>query len=316
MKSKTKVLGVISALAILLSGMAVAASMDSSDAAITSGSAGSNATWTYDDVTKTMTISGTGAMSNFSATTNLGTGKTINTLIIEEGITSVGNHAFNGSTKITSISLPSSLVAVGIGAFHDSKSLTSIEIPDGVSSIGNSAFKGCFNLTDVSLPKSLTIVTTKLFQGCTALTSITIPDQVTSIEILAFADCTSLITAYVPRDATIHEQAFQSTTAQIIRTDPQIAYNPPANLTPITGANWYYTPTAMDGVTIGIDGAPWLSTAGNAIYGTPATPGDYTVTITLSKAGYTTSTHTFTLSVASQLVPTNSPTNGIIIYAV
>lgn len=98
--------------------------------------------------------------------------------------------------------------------------------------------------------------------------------------------------------------------------DTSIPYNAPTNLTPITGANWYYTPTAMDGVTIGIDGAPWLSTAGNAIYGTPATPGDYTVTITLSKAGYTTSTHTFTLSVASQLVPTNSPTNGIIIYAV
>jgi hypothetical protein len=95
-----------------------------------------------------------------------------------------------------------------------------------------------------------------------------------------------------------------------------IPYNAPTNLTPITGANWYYTPTAMDGVTIGIEGAPWLSTAGNAVYGTPATPGDYTVTITLSKAGYTTSTHTFTLSVASQLVPTNSPTNGIIIYAV
>lgn len=99
-------------------------------------------------------------------------------------------------------------------------------------------------------------------------------------------------------------------------SDPPISYSPPSNLTPITGANWYYTPTAMDGVTIGIDGAPWLSTAGNAIYGTPATPGDYTVTITLSKAGYITSTHTFTLSVASQLVPTNSPTNGMIIYAV
>ena len=99
-------------------------------------------------------------------------------------------------------------------------------------------------------------------------------------------------------------------------SDPPISYSPPSNLTPITGANWYYTPTAMDGVTIGIDGAPWLSTAGNAIYGTPTTSGDYTVTITLSKAGYTTSTHTFTLSVASQLVPTNSPTNGMIIYAV
>lgn len=95
-----------------------------------------------------------------------------------------------------------------------------------------------------------------------------------------------------------------------------IPYNAPTNLTPITGANWYYTPTAMDGVTISIQGAPWLSTAGNAIYGTPITPGSYNVTITLSKAGYQTSTHTFTLSVSSALAPLNSPTNGSIIYAV
>ena len=99
-------------------------------------------------------------------------------------------------------------------------------------------------------------------------------------------------------------------------SDPPISYSPPSNLTPITGANWYYTPTTTDGVNISVQGASWLSTAGNAVYGVPTEPGTYNVTLTLSKEGYVTSTHTFTLSVASQLVPTNSPTNGIIIYAV
>lgn len=103
---------------------------------------------------------------------------------------------------------------------------------------------------------------------------------------------------------------------RVIVASPSIPYNAPSNLTPLVGSNWVYTPTSDSGATVSVTGASWLSVTGNTIYGVPAESGTYNVTVTLTKAGYTTSTHSFTLTVSSVLVPTNSPVNGAIIFPV
>lgn len=80
----------------------------------------------------------------------------------------------------------------------------------------------------------------------------------------------------------------------------------------IAESNWVYSPTTLTGVTLVIDGPGWVSVSGNTIYGIPPAPGDYEITVTISKAGYADVTKMFTLTAVSKLVITNSPLTGVI----
>ena len=103
--------------------------------------------------------------------------KAIKTVKIQNGVTSIGDYAFDNCT-----------------------SLTSIEIPSGVTSIGNSAFKNCTSLASIEIPSSVTSIGNEAFAYCTNLTSIEIPSGVTSIENYAFSNCTSLNSINVDKD--------------------------------------------------------------------------------------------------------------------
>ncbi len=101
-------------------------------------------------------------------------------------VTSIGYHAFDGCTGLTSIEIPSSVTSIGDEAFSGCTGLTSIEIPSGVPSIGRSAFSGCTGLTSIEIPSSVTSIGYQAFDGCTGLTSIEIPSGVSSIGNYAF----------------------------------------------------------------------------------------------------------------------------------
>ena len=150
--------------------------------AATSGTCGDNLTWTLDDA-GVLTISGTGAMTNYSLdSSGPGASSThpwkniadsIKSVVIDPGITSIGKHAFAGCT-----------------------SLTSVTIPDGITSLGGPACGGCTSLTSITIPDSVTTIGADAFRSCTSLTSITIGDSVTTIIDYAFFDCTSLTDVY------------------------------------------------------------------------------------------------------------------------
>lgn len=74
----------------------------------------------------------------------------IDSVIIPEGVTSIGSSAFNGCTSLTSVTIPDSVTIIGAGAFYYCTSLTSVTIPDSVTSIGYSAFSGCKILESVN----------------------------------------------------------------------------------------------------------------------------------------------------------------------
>lgn len=85
----------------------------------------------------------------------------------------------------------------------------------------------------------------------------------------------------------------------------------------IVGTAWTFRPTVnVTGCTVTVSGASWLNSNGSVISGTPTSPGDYNVTLTFSKTGYTSATKTFTVTVYSALSFESSPTGGAIIYAV
>lgn len=103
-------------------------------------------TWSYDAGTTTLTISGTGAMRDYASVNvtpwNAYKAKT-KTVIIDEGVTRVGNSAFASHTALTSVSLPATLESIGQKAFMATRNLAAIDVPAKVSTIETGAFMGC-----------------------------------------------------------------------------------------------------------------------------------------------------------------------------
>ena len=129
------------------------------------------AKWNLAD--KSITISGKGNMKDrkYNSTEDWH-GKYKNAtekVIINNGITNIGEYAF-----------------------YEYSSLTEITIPNSVTSIEDSAFSGCSSLKEITIPSSVTSIEYLAFDGCSSLEEITIPSSVTSISYSAFRGCSSL----------------------------------------------------------------------------------------------------------------------------
>ena len=159
------------------------------------GKCGDNAYWTLDE--GALTIFGEGAMYNYAGNDAnrapwYADRENITSVTIEEGVTSIGNFAFDDCYGLTSIEIPSSVTSISDYAFYYCTSLTSIEIPSSVTSIGKSAFYNCISLTSIEIPSSVTSIGESAFEACYGLTNIEIPSSVTSIGNNAFRWCTGL----------------------------------------------------------------------------------------------------------------------------
>ena len=112
--------------------------------------------WEYDDATRTLTVSGTGAMPDFNSFDDQPwkdlREKKIKTVVIEAGVTSIGNRAFTGCDVLTSVTLPES----------------------GLETIGEIAFMGCEKLSSITIPKSVTTIKEQAFYSCYALGGVTV----------------------------------------------------------------------------------------------------------------------------------------------
>ncbi|MDR0812774.1 MAG: leucine-rich repeat protein [Oscillospiraceae bacterium] len=116
----------------------------------------------------------------------------LTSIIIPDGVISIGANSFYGCTSLESASIPGSVVFIGGWAFHGCTSLRNIAIPDGVISIESSAFGDCAALTSITIPDGVISIYGGAFGGCTSLTSITIPQNVEYIAETAFEGCSSL----------------------------------------------------------------------------------------------------------------------------
>ena len=199
--------------------------------AATSGTCGDNLTWKLDDK-GTFTISGKGSMYDYSSSSNApwySSRASITNVVINDGVTSIGNYAFYWCSSLSSITIPDSVTTIGNYAFEDCSYLTNINIPDSVTSIGSYAFSGCEGLTSVNITnieawcnidfnskeanplyyaknlylsgklvtnltieKNVTSIGDSAFFHCKSLTSVTIRGSVTSIGCMAFCYCSNL----------------------------------------------------------------------------------------------------------------------------
>ena len=162
----------------------------------------------------------------------------IKTVVIEEGVTSIGKRAFYDCSSLNKIELPSSVTSIGDWAFDSCSSLSQINIPEGVTSIGSSAFSRCRSLSQINIPEGnknyssvngilfnkekteiikypegkketsynipegVTRIGGIAFYGCSSLSKVELPSSVTSIGFNAFSGCSSLAEINIPEGVT------------------------------------------------------------------------------------------------------------------
>ena len=210
---------------------------------VASGTCGENLTWTLTDQ-RVLTISGTGDMVFDPVVPWYNVyHESIYTVIIEDGVTSIGGGAFSECSNLQSVSIPDSIKKIGDAAFTYTH-LTSVTIPASVTEIGLEVFRNCGYLTAITvsdanpqyksvdgvlltkdgkrliccpaaktgsfaIPDTVTEIDTYAFYCCFTLTGVTIPDGVTYIGSHAFEGCHEFVSMSIPDSVTsIGEAAF------------------------------------------------------------------------------------------------------------
>ena len=177
-----------------------------------SGFCGPHLKWHLTDY-GVLTITGKGIMKDYTSWSPW-IYDSVKRVIIADGVTTIGDNAFNGCSSLTSVTIPNSVTTIGWRAFNGCSSLTSVTIPNSVTIIGGSAFSGCNSLTSVTIPNSVAIIGDETFYGCSFLTSVTIGNSVTTIGHEAFSGCTNLQKVNIGNSVkTIGKEAFNNCTS-------------------------------------------------------------------------------------------------------
>ena len=171
---------------------------------LTTGKCGDNVTYSLDTSTGVLTINGTGPMNDYYNTNSPFHDKksNIKSIIIESGVTSIGDYAFYYCTSLTSVTIPDGVTSIGDFAFGYCTSLTNVTIPDSVTSIGRGAFYYCRSLTSVIIPDSVTSIGERAFAYCNNLINVTVGDSVTVIGYRAFYGCEKMRKIIIPHNVT------------------------------------------------------------------------------------------------------------------
>ena len=183
-----------------------------------------NAHWTVSGTTLTLEYANATDTGDYTSATVLPWYKyrgSIKTVIINEGVTRVGNHFFEAFTALESVQLPSTITTIGDNTFYGCTSLKTVtnfgkitafgkscftnckllseDITTTAASIGDNAFDGCAKLTSVTLSSSIGGDLGKAaFNGCSGLKTVTVSAGVTAIPDSAFASCTGMTSLTLP----------------------------------------------------------------------------------------------------------------------
>ena len=210
---------------------------------------------------KTLTISGTGAMPDFDfpngnlapwwnyealgMLTSFGNFKLegeLKKVVIKDGVTNVSNYALFFLPAATQVTLPESVTSIGRYGIAMCSKLTGLSIPKGVTGIGDFGLAGN-GLTAITLPDGLQSLGRGAFDSCASLTNTTLPAAITAVPGKCFADCTKLLNVkYAGTVTAIGDLAFESCKALTAAPIPE-------TVTAI-GASAFTGCTALTDVTI------------------------------------------------------------------
>lgn len=184
-----KVLSIVLSLLVVL--MLFSVMGTTASAAETSGTCGTNATWSFDATTGTLSISGTGDMADYSYSGAPWQNykDAIVAISIADGITSIGYANFTACKYVTELILPDSIVSIDDFAFSNCWNLEKISFSCILKNIGYCSFNNCESLTEIELPDSLISIDYSAFGSCDGLKNINIPKAVSNIDGGAFSGC-------------------------------------------------------------------------------------------------------------------------------
>lgn len=173
------------------------------------GTCGTDLTWSFDG--STLTISGSGAMENYTETTPAPWyefREQITKLSLPEGLTRIGTRAFAECTNLFAVHIPESVQVIDDYAFLGCTNMTMLTLNKGLFTIDQCAFEQCKSLTEVRLPDSLYNLGNHAFYMCESLTYISIPSGVENIGSGVFCYCTNLVRADIHTDVAIPTWSF------------------------------------------------------------------------------------------------------------
>lgn len=197
MKNTMKKIGIL--FVVMLMAMFCAVSASALEA---TGKCGDNVYWSFDETASELVISGTGAMYNYSYKDSPFFASDIEKVIIESGVTTIGNCMFYTCDSLKSVIIPNTIKTIGDYSFGYCYNLEDIVIPYGVTDIGIWAFYACDNLENITIPNSIIYIGSNAFRFCTKLKSVSIPDSVTNIGDFAFSACYNLENIFVNQNNT------------------------------------------------------------------------------------------------------------------
>ena len=225
----------------MLSSISMFVPITTNAAIVDSGICGDNLTWTLDE-DGTLTISGTGDMWDWSYEERAPWSTFINNLIIESGITKIGDWAFRDCQQLTDVSIPDSVISIGDNAFYSCIWLKNIKFGTGILNIGKDVFDHCFELRnvyirdlsswcnitlngwisslvyginlyingelieDITIPENIENINSCTFANFN-ITSVTIPDNIKEIGWSAFSSCRNLKNVYIGDGVSVIEAA-------------------------------------------------------------------------------------------------------------
>lgn len=179
--------------------------------AASSGNLNGILTWTLDD-NGTLTISGRGAMPEWTYSSAMpwwSSKNSIKTIIIEDGVTSIGKYAFYECYNVKNVTIPNSVTNISEYAFYYCKNLENILIPSSVTTIQSYAFAHCNSFTSIPIPNSVTSLGGGVFSYCNSLKNIDWNNNIESIPYGTFMCCENLESVTIQNNVrTIGESAF------------------------------------------------------------------------------------------------------------
>ena len=154
-----------------------------------------NLAWTFNKTTGELCISGDGDMKDFSwITTAVGRSESsqIKSLVICQGITSIGAFAFSDCSELERVTIAEGVTEIGESAFRNCVRLTEINVPNSVTRIASNSFANCRSLPELYVGEQVKVIESYAFFNCKSLQKIILSSEVEHIDDYAFFGCNEL----------------------------------------------------------------------------------------------------------------------------